>query len=578
DFGIAALKQRPCPPEIGEDLRTEPISSGARICGTIPYMSPEQIQGDEADPRSDIFSLGIVLYEMAAGERPFRGKTVADVMAAILKDEPEPVTARKPALPRQLDRILRHCLEKDLRQRLQVSLDLRNELESLRNELGADHPIQGASIAVLPFEDMSPDRDQGYFCSGIAEEILIALSGIRDLRVVSRTSSFPFGGSGLGSREIGRRLGVATLLEGSVRKAGNRVRVTAELIDVTTGYTLWSRRYDRELQDVFEIQDEIARRISSRMRITLSPEERSALGRAPTTKVQAYDYYLRGRGFYFQYRRRGIQFGLEMFRRAIAIDPHYARAHAGVADCCAWLYMYGGSSEENRVEADRASRRALELDPELAEAHVSRGVALSLQGDYGAAERCFEEAIRLDPDLFEAHYFYARDCFAQGKAEKAIEMFGRAAAVRPDDCQSDALVAQILDELGRPEEARAARRKAVERATARLQLNPDDTRTLYLAANALVALGETERGLEWAGRALSSDPDEPMVVYNIACIHALAGHHEKALDLLEHAVNAGLTQRDWLLHDGDLRPLREHPRFQDIIAALDHLQAVRSNG
>jgi adenylate cyclase len=425
------------------------------------------------------------------------------------------------------------------------------------------------SVAVLAFSDMSPEKDQEYFCDGIAEDIINHLGQLGGLRIASRTSSFAFKGKSEDVRAIGRKLGVATVLEGSLRKAGNRLRVTVQLIGVEDGYHLWSERYDRELKDVFAIQDEISRSVAAALKITLSPRESDAISRIPTTDLQAYDYYLRGIQFFYQYKRRSIEFALRMFSHAIELDPGYARAWAGVADCCSWLFTYAGSHETHREEADSASRKAIDLDPESAEAYASRGLALSLKGQYEQAEKAFEAAIRLGPRLFEGYYFYARVAFIQGKLEKAIELYERSSEVNQQDYQAPLLVAQIYSDLGYPAEAEASRRRGIRIAEAKLKLNPDDARALYMGANGLVALGEKQQGLEWARQALAMDPDEPMVLYNVACIQSLAGQTEEALGSLEKAVRNGLTQKGWVVHDSNLDPLRSHPRYQDLIKLLD---------
>ncbi len=430
------------------------------------------------------------------------------------------------------------------------------------------------SIAVLAFSDMSVEKDQEYFCDGIAEEIISDLAQIKGLRVAARTSSFAFKSKPEDVRDIGRKLGVSSVLEGSVRKAGDQLRIAAQLIDVRDGYHLWSGRYDRELKDVFAIQDEISRTIAETLSITLSPSEVDAIEKIPTSDLQAYDYYLRGKRYYYQYTRRGIEFALRMFSQAIELDPGYALAYAGSADCCTYLYLYAGRHPAHRERADAASRKALELDPESAEAYASRGTALSLKGTYEEAETMLEKAISIGPHLFEAYYFYARFTFAQGNLEKAIELYEKASQANPHDYQSPLLVAQSYADLGYQTEAEASRRRGIRLAEERLKTNPDDVRALYMGANGLVALGECERGLEWAAQALAMEPDEPMVLYNVACIQALAGKHEAALDSLDKAVRSGLTEKGWLEHDSNLDPLRSHPRYLELIRLLDECPAV----
>src|SRR5256714_1485734 len=309
------------------------------------------------------------------------------------------------------------------------------------------------SIAVLSFVNMSNDPENEFFSDGIAEEIINALTKVKALRVAARTSSFAFKGKNEDIGEVGRKLKVHTVLEGSVRKAANRLRVTAQLINVADGYHLWSERYDRQLEDVFEIQDQISENIVRALRVVLGEDEKRAIEKTPTENVQAYEYYLRGRQTQHQMRGSAIQYARRMFDRAIEIDPNFARAHAGIADCCSFLYMYWDASNANLEEADSSSRKALQLDPDSAEAHTSRGVALTLRRDYLGARREFDNALSLDPKLFEAHYFYSRACLIEGKFEEALARYRDAWKVRPEDYQAIYLSAAPLAKLGRREEA-----------------------------------------------------------------------------------------------------------------------------
>jgi tetratricopeptide (TPR) repeat protein len=368
--------------------------------------------------------------------------------------------------------------------------------------------------------------------------------------------------------EIGRKLKVATVLEGSVRKAGSRLRVTAQLVNVADGYHLWSERYDRQLEDVFAIQDEIAGNIVKALRVVLSEEEKRAIEKTPTENVEAYEYYLRGRQYFHQFRRTGIQFARRMFDRAIELDPNFALAYAGLADCCSFLYMYWDGSKANLEGADAASRKGLALDPERAETHASRGFALSLSRQYPEAHQEFQTAIRLNPKQFEAHYLYARACVQEGKLEDAVRHYEDAAKVRPEDFQSLFLLQTPLIRLGRKEEALAALRRGLAGAERHLELNPDDARALVLGAGALMQLGERERALEWARRAHAIDPDDSGVLYNAACVYALGGMAEEALKGLDHAIQNGFGHKEWLETDSDFDSIRGDPRFQALLKKL----------
>ncbi len=424
------------------------------------------------------------------------------------------------------------------------------------------------SIAVLPFADMSPDKDQDYFCEGIAEEILNALTRIEGLRVASRTSAFQFKDGASSIQTVARELGVKTVLEGSVRKAGSQLRVTAQLINSADGYHLWSERFDGSVEDVFAIQDEIANKIADALRVRFGPQAKDVLQIRATTTIQAYDYYLRGRQLSNQFGKSNLENAIKMFDKAIEIDPEYAPAYSGLADSYAILYMFFVASQSNCERAQRASARASELAPNSTEAHVSRGLAEMQAKRFELAEQAFERAIEIDPQMFEAYYYYGRSSTAQGEFEKAVELFEKAAKLRPEDYQSLLLTVQIYRSLGRDEDSREAARRGLERTRRTLALNPADVRALYLGAAALSMLDQREEATEWGDRALAIDPDEPSVLYNVACLYSVMGRLDDAMDLLERALLPGMANRLWVMHDSDLDPLRKHPRFKAFLKAL----------
>src|SRR6267378_347286 len=432
----------------------------------------------------------------------------------------------------------------------------------------AAQEVPEKSIAVLAFVNMSNDPENEFFSDGIAEEIINALTKIKALRVAARTSSFAFKGKNEDIGEVGRKLKVNTVVEGSVRKAGNRLRVTAQLVNVANGYHLWSERYDRQLEDVFEIQDEIAENIVRALRVVLGEDEKRAIEKTPTENVQAYEYYLRGRQSQHQLRRTTLQYARRMFDRAIEIDPNFARAHAGIADCCSFLYMYWDGSKANLEGSDASSRKALELDPESAEAHTSRGLALTLHGRYQDARQEFEAALRLNPMLYEAHYFYGRACLTEGKFAEAVSHYRDAGRVRPEDYQAIYLSAAPLVKLGRHQEALEAEQQTLKAADAHLDLNPDDARAWYFSAGVLMRLGQRDQALERARRASMIDPEDPAVLYNVGCVYALGGCAEEALDHLDKAIQNGFGHRDWLENDSDLDSIRDQPRFQALLRKL----------
>jgi len=422
------------------------------------------------------------------------------------------------------------------------------------------------ALAVLPFADLSAEHDQEYFGDGVAEEILNALTKISGLHIPARTSCFVFRGLRLDARDIGKRLGVDALLEGSVRKAGRRLRISVQLIDARNGYHLWSERFDREIADVFAIQDEIASSVVSALGLSLTQREERHLIKQSTTKVEAYEFYLRGRKLFHKWTRQNIDLGREMFERAVAIDPNFAAAWAGLAT--AHVHLFGCDSQPHLDKAREASARALKLDPQSAEAHVAAAQGLSMQQRYADAAAEFERAIELDPTLFDAHYYFARSCFKSGDLKKSLRLFQQAQSVRPDDYQTIYLEALVLTQLGRGDEARKAYQRALEFTTKYLDLQPDDARSYVLGAGALARLRETERAKEWADRAISLAPDDDAILYNAGCAFAVAGDKERALDALERAIGAGLEGGDWIPQDPDWEWLRDHPRFKALVRRL----------
>jgi TolB-like protein/Flp pilus assembly protein TadD len=421
------------------------------------------------------------------------------------------------------------------------------------------------SIAVLPFTNMSTDAENEFLTDGITEEIINALTKVRALDVASRTSAFAFKGHKEDIGAIGQKLKVHTVLEGSVRKAGNRLRISTQLVDVATSFQLWSERYDREMEDVFAIQDEIATSIVNALKVVLTEKEEVAIRKIPTQSVRAYEYYLRGRQLFHQRRPETLEAAEDLYRRAIALDPDYALAYAGLADCSCFRFFEHAAGDEALAQAESASRRALKLDPELAEAHASRGLALSYQRRYDEASEELERAMELDAVLYEAPWYHARSLQAQGKFEQAAHYYMRAAELRVDDYQALMFAATCYRSMGRTEEWKDAARRGIEAAERALALNAGESRALSLGASELYELGEKAKAEEWARRAVQSDPANPLMHYNIGCLNALMGNKVTALDHLERAMDLGMRNRDWLMTDPDLDPLRDDPRFTALL-------------
>jgi TolB-like protein/tetratricopeptide (TPR) repeat protein len=425
-----------------------------------------------------------------------------------------------------------------------------------------------SSIAVLPFADMSPSHDQEYLCEGLAEELINALTQVDGLRVAARTASFQFPGKGEDVQVVGKQLNVEALLEGSVRKSGDRLRVTVQLIEVASGYHRWSHRFDGQFQDVFAVQDEIAESVAASLGgDAASPRDKRAPHRT-LTGTAAYELYLRGRQHLHRIRHNDLTSAADLFRRAIERDPGYGPAYAGLATAHSTLYEWFGANDVDLAGAERASQHALELAPDLAEAHVARGCALSLMRRYEDAGREFEESIRLNPNLFDAYYCYARTSFARGDVAGSATLFRKAADARQEDFQSPFLLAQSLKMLGQHDEASAWRREGIRRAERVLALNPLDGRAMSLGALYLLEEDQTERAVQWSERALELYPDDMSSLGNGACLQAKLGHTDQAIALLERVSALGWGQRDWLERDPDYDSLRGDPRFQRLLTTF----------
>jgi len=580
DFGLAKLSQRQGVTEavgaISSATQTaaidENLTSPGTAIGTVCYMSPEQARGKDVDARTDIFSLGLVLYEMATGRRAFPGDTSAVIFDAILNREPTSPVRLNSHLPAEVTRIIETAIQKNRNARYQTAAHLRDDLKRLKQDSGSGKSAAAKSaeksVAVLYFENPASSKDDEYFRDGITEDIITELSKIKDLWVLTRSAVMEYRDKPTTAPDVGRELNASYVLEGSLRRAGNRLRITARLVETGTARSVWAERYDRELQDVFAIQDEIAQNIAKALKVVLTDQEKRSIEKAPTADVQAYDYYLRGRQYFHQFRRKSFDYARQMFARAIVIDPNYARAFAAVADCCSNLYMYWGGSPDDVREAEAASRKAVELDDELAEAHVSRGLALQMTKKYEQSEKEYQRAIERNPKLFEAYYFYGRSCFHQGKLEEAAQLFEKACEANPDDFQAPTLLGQTYKSLGRQMESVASRQRALRVVEKHLEMHPDDARALYFGAGALIDAGQRERAVEWTRRALAIDPDDPGVLYNVACTYARLGRTDDAIDCLQKAISAGEWLKGWAEHDLDLDSIRSEPRFQALLKAL----------
>jgi adenylate cyclase len=445
-----------------------------------------------------------------------------------------------------------------------------------RAEADAADLAEKPSIAVLPFNNMSDDPGQEYFSDGITEDIITDLSKVSGLFVIGRNTSFTYKGQSVELQEVAAKLGVKFILEGSVRKAGQRVRVTGQLIDGATGGHVWADRYDRDLTDIFEIQDEITKSIVEQLKIRLLPKEKKAIAKAPTDNVEAYTYYLKGRQFFHTFTRSFTVLARRMFAKAVEIDPLYAKAYAGIATSDQRLYGWYNVEPVEDILATAA--KALALDPDLAEAHAARAVALANMDRRSEAVEAFERALSLDPSNYDACLAYARFLVTVGDDERAAELFTRAMAAQPEDCQAPLLGHSVFTKLKRADEGREIALRGLKLAEEALRAHPESSRPAQLGAAVLASMGEREKALDWVNHSLAIDPEDSNSLYNAACAYAQLGERDRAMDMLEKwAQGAGGEYYGWLQTDGDLDSIRDHARYPALLETMRQRAVVASS-
>jgi TolB-like protein/Tfp pilus assembly protein PilF len=524
DFGLA----KAATPASGDpDLTRAGATMAGTVLGTAGYMAPEQVRGENADARSDIFAVGAILYEMASGQRAFAGSSVADTVSAVLKEQPPDLEVRI-GTPPAFARIVRRCLEKDPARRFQSAGDLRFALEGVTAASGAEPAAKTdeKSIAVLPFANMSADAENQYFSDGLAEELINALTRLPGLQVASRTSAFRFRGSDVDIRQVGRDLRVSTVVEGSVRRAGNRLRVTAQLINVADGYHLWSERYDREMADVFDIQDDIVQSIVKAVAPTLVGDARRAV-RRPTENLAAYELYLKGRHHWHLRTPSAMQVAQHTFEQVIALDPEYALAWAGLADCLSVRRVYGWvSAAQSRDRAREAATRALSLDASLAEVNFAQAAYIMyFEPQWRRAENFFRQAIAIDPRFAGALAYLGLLLAADDRGAEATEFIDRALEADPLSAYVHYLVSATHLANGQFEETERSARRV-------LDLQPDALPGLWVLGLALSLLGRHQESVDVSQRAVTFSR-APFYIGVLGIVSARAGRAEEARRLFD---------------------------------------------
>ncbi|HET7711537.1 MAG TPA: protein kinase, partial [Thermoanaerobaculia bacterium] len=574
DFGLAKMERQTSDPAGMTAVRDELTNAGTTL-GTVSYMSPEQARGQITDTRTDIFSLGTVMYQMATGVLPFQGDTSAMVFDAILNREPPPVTQFNATLPASLARVIERALEKDRDLRYQTSADLRTELNRVKRDIdsggrsaaesssGRAHPAAEAvkSVAVLYFENLSGAKEDEYFRDGITEDIITELSNISALKTFSRATILPYREKALTPAQAGQLLGASYALTGSLRRAGNRLRITAQLVDTKTEFPVWSKKYDSEMKDVFEVQDEIARSIADALRVTLTPREQDAIAARPTENMQAYDLYLRGRNYARRMARQDLDFALQMFENALALDPQFALAHAGIAAASAQYHFHYERSRSWIERAHRASERAIALAEASPEALLAQAWVAYGEDRFDDALSYIRRAVRMNPAIESGYYLLLRLLFVTGRYQEIIEFAEEALSHSAEDYNTFVPINNALGALGKTDALRNMTLRQVGALEAQLAKVPEDARARILLASAYGRLGREEDATREATLAMTLRPNDALILYNAACVFAAISRKAEGMAALRKAWESGWRDTEWARRDPTLAPLHDDPEF-----------------
>jgi len=585
DFGLAKIERaRPAGGEHSEAptaIQPNELTSAGTTMGTVSYMSPEQARGQLTDSRTDLFSLGTVLYQMATGVLPFQGETSAVVFDAILNREPLPLSQVNPSLPADLSRALGKALEKDRNLRYQTATDLKTDLMRLKRDAdsggrrAAEAPDtrSGAqkaaerSVAVLYFENLSGVKEDEYLRDGVTEDIITELSKIKGLRIFSRPTVLAYRDKPVTPVQIGQQLKASCVLTGTLRRAGQRLRITAQLVDTQTDFPLWSERYDREMADVFEVQDEIARKIAEALRVQLSPQEQEALAVKPTQSLQAYDLYLRGKSFARRLTRQDLEFALQMFENAVSLDPTFALAHAAIANVCAELHYHYERAQGWIGRAVSATQRASALRRDLPEVLVAESWILYAEGQYEQAVAAVRQAIERKADTEGAYYLLLRALFASGQYQEVARLGDAALEASGGDYNVYVPVTNALGALGKKDALDKMRQREIQALEAHIKTVPEDARARTLLAGDYASLGMVDAAEREASLAIALRPNEAIVLYNAACVFCQLGKKFEALAAIQKSWDAGFRDPDWARRDPDLALLRGEPEFDKLYPA-----------
>ena len=584
DFGLAKLTRERQPMETDSLAPTQNMINTAvgMVMGTAHYMSPEQARGLEVDARTDIWSLGCVLYEMMAGRTPFPGPTTLDIMSGVLHREPESLTRQQADCPRDLERIVLRTLRKDREERYRTTNDLLIDLKDLKRTLESPssfvsrasgeavaEAVPEKSIAVLYFDNMNSESETDYFCAGMTEDIITDLSKIKELKVVSRTDVLPFRKKEINMRHVGEALRVNYILEGSVRTAGNRIRITAQLTSVRDGYHLWAERFDRQVEDIFDLQNEVSEKIVDALKISLTDSERQALAQKPTDDLRAYDCYMRGRELLYLKGRRNTENAIQMFTDAVAIDPGFASSYAGLAEAYSSMYEWYDGHSSWLSKSIEMNQKALELEPASLDAKFGIATVYFHQQRYAEAQRNLEAILTENPDFCPAYLRLGMIAELTGDLAQGLEHYERAAELKPHDEDSWMYLEGVHRRLGNVAAAEDAGLKVIEITSRKLEASLDDTIVMSRLAEAYARFASREEANATLRRVLELEPNDGLALYNCACAYALLGDKRASFILLRRAFESGFRAvAHWAGTDSAFDEIRGDDEFQQVVAGL----------
>jgi len=578
DFGLVKIETDDLQVNEQNSTKIEPqhqLTSPGAAMGTASYMSPEQARGQLVDARTDLFSLGSVLYQMAGGVLPFAGDTAAVIFDAILNRDPEPLDKINPTLPAEFSRIVSKLLEKDRTLRCQSATELKTDLNRLKRNL--DSGVKRAaeltetksgvpkaatkSVAVLYFENLSAAKEDEYLRDGITEDIITELSKIRGLNTFSRPTVLAFRDKPVTPSQVGQILKAAFVLTGTLRRSSTRLRITTQLVDTQTDFPLWSERYDREMKDVFEMQDEIARKIAEALRVTLSQQELEDLATKPTENLQAYDLYLRGKRYARRQTRQDLEFALQMFENAVAMDPSFALAYAACANACAMFYCNYSRDAIWVERARNASGKAVALRWDLPEVMVSQAWVLYATELHDEAVRMVEKAIERKRDCEGAYYLLCRALFSAGRYQEVVDVMETALEVSGEDYNVYVPVVNSLGALGKKDAHRNLLLRRIAALENHLKQVPEDARARVLMATDYAEFDRVEDAIRELNMAITLRANEASILYNAACTYAILKRKREALETIKKAWEAGFKDSVWARRDPDLALLNDDPEF-----------------